>query len=38
MTSDLAFDPPPECDRDGCCDLSCVWPSGDPLRWEGDDS
>ena len=23
--SDLRFDPPPECDRPGCCDLSCVW-------------
>jgi hypothetical protein len=22
---DLAFNPPPECERPGCCDLSCVW-------------
>lgn len=36
-TADLAFDPPPECARRGCCDLSCVWPGEvDPQLWEGD--
>lgn len=35
---DLRFDPPPECDRAGCCDLSCVWPGEkEPLLWEGED-
>lgn len=36
---DLRFDPQPECDRPGCCDLSCVWPTNDenPLLWEGMD-
>jgi hypothetical protein len=27
MSDELRFDPPPDCDRDGCCDLSCVWPT-----------
>lgn len=32
------FNPPLECDRDGCCDLSCVWPGErDPIVWQGDD-
>ena len=27
----LAFNPPPECDRPGCCNLDCVWPADEPL-------
>lgn len=38
MPADLAFNPPPEtCCGDGQgCVLDCVWPSGEPLLWEGD--
>lgn len=39
MSTDLRFDPAPECDRPACCDLSCVWNDTlAPLLWEGDDS
>lgn len=40
MSEGLSFNPPPMCDRQGCCDLSCVWPDPDamPLVWEGDNA
>jgi len=35
---ELRFDPPPMCDRAGCCDLACVWPTeAEPQLWEGQD-